>query len=371
MPRVLIVQPYVPTYRVPLFEQLHAKLDEIGIELQIAAPEVRGDQMRRGDASTVAFSREIRSRGVRVGSISLRWKHIQRLVGTADLVVTELASGALDNYVTAVRPGVRFATWGHGYAATSHPNPVDSALENWQLRRSQHFFAYTDKGRIAALDAGLAPHRITVLRNTVDTRQLSEALQRVSSESIEEFRSRHELGDRRWTCFIGGLDASKRLEFLLAAGDEIFSALPEFGLIVAGSGAQEDLIRRAADERPWLAYVGRAGPDDMAAIASLAELLLVPGRVGLVAVDSFVLGLPIVTTRWPYHAPEFDYLIDDHNARLADDRVGSFSLVVQSLLQDESAVERLRSNCLAEAEQYHMPSLVARFSSGIQSALVS
>lgn len=371
MQRVLIVQPYVPTYRVPLFEQLHARLDEVGIELEIAAPRVRGDQMRRGDASTVDFLREVRSRSVQLGRISLRWKHIWRPIAAADLVVTELASGALDNYVTAMRPGVRFATWGHGYAATSHPNPVDSALENWQLRRSRHFFAYTEKGRDAALEAGLTRDRITVLRNTVDTQQLSEALQRVSPESIDEFKSRHELGDRRWTCFIGGLDASKRLDFLLAAGDEIFSALPEFGLIVAGSGAQEDLIRRAADERSWLAYVGRAEPDDLATLASIAELLLVPGRVGLVAVDSFVLGLPIVTTRWQYHAPEFAYLADNRNARVTADDVGAFSLGVQSLLQDRPTIERLRSNCLADSEQYDMPSLVARFSSGIQDALAS
>ena len=84
-----------------------------------------------------------------------------------------------------------------------------------------------------------------------------------------------------------------------------------------------------------------------------------------------MLGLPIVTTRWPYHAPEFDYLTDNHNARVTDDDVGAFSLVVQSLLQDKSAVDRLRSNCLAEAEQYDMPSLVTRFSSGIQAALAS
>jgi glycosyltransferase involved in cell wall biosynthesis len=368
---VLIIQPYVPAYRVPLFEQLHAALDGAGIELEIAAAQVSGDQMKRGDASSLTFSREVRSRSVQLGDISLRWKHVQRLVGAADLVVTQLASGALDNYVTAFRPGVRFATWGHGYATTSRPNRVDSALENWQLRRSRHFFAYTDKGRTAALEAGLAPDRITVLRNTVDTRQLREALLRVSQDRLDEFASRHQLGERRWTCFIGGLDTSKRLEFLLAAGDEIFSSLPEFGLIIAGSGAQEDLIRRAAEEHPWLAYVGRADPDDMAVLASMAELLLVPGRVGLVAVDSFVLGLPIVTTNWPYHAPEFDYLTDHLNARVTDDDVGAFSLVVRSLLRDRSGIDELRLNCLAEAERYDMPSLVARFSEGIQAGLAS
>ena len=371
MKKVLIIQPYIPIYRVALFEQLRDALGDLDIELKIATSEVRGEQLKRGDASTVPFSEVVPTRSVKLGDVTLRWKHVQGLVRSADLVVTELASGALDNYVTAVRPGTRFATWGHGYAATSRPNRLDSALENWQLRRSRHFFAYTDKGRTAALEAGLSTEQVTVLNNTIDTRELRAALERCSQDKISQFVARHQLYGRRWTCYIGGLDKAKRLDFLLEAGDAIHAVMPEFGLIVAGGGADEDLVWRAAAERPWLAPIGRANPDDMAALASIAELLLVPGRVGLVAVDSLVLGLPIVTTRWPYHAPEFEYLIDNLNARVVDDDVHAYSLVVRSLLRDKSAIEALRRNCWRDAKRYEMPTLVARFSEGIQSAIAS
>jgi glycosyltransferase involved in cell wall biosynthesis len=371
MRTVLIIQPYVPAYRVPLFEQLQVALASVDIDLKIACSQVRGDQMKRRDASSVAFSQEVRTRSVGVGSITLRWKHVQEHVNSAELVISELASGALDNYLTALRPGTRFATWGHGYGATSRPNRIDAALENWQLRRSRHFFAYTDKGRTAALDAGLTPSQVTVLQNTVDTNALREAVEQVSARAVSQFRTRHQLEHRRWTCYIGGLDRSKRLDFLLAAGDAIHSAVPDFGLIIAGTGVQEDLIVQAAKERPWLAYIGRVGPDDMAVLASIAHLLLVPGRVGLIAVDSFALGLPIVTTRWPYHAPEFDYLTDNLNARVTDDNVGAFSAAVQALLRDPSAIDALRERCLAEAGRYDMAGLVERFSSGIQHALIN
>ena len=43
-------------------------------------------------------------------------------------------------------------------------------------------------------------------------------------------------------------------------------------------------------------------------LGRVASYMVIPGRVGLVAVDALALGLPVVTTDFPHHAPEVEYL---------------------------------------------------------------
>jgi len=94
-----------------------------------------------------------------------------------------------------------------------------------------------------------------------------------------------------------------------------------------------------------------------------------PGRVGLVAVDSFALGTPIVTTRWPYHAPEFGYLEDGVNARISDDHVADFARVLEELLKSPEQLARLKEGCEAALPQYTLEGMVDKFAKGILAAL--
>ena len=81
------------------------------------------------------------------------------------------------------------------------------------------------------------------------------------------------------------------------------------------------MVEEKAAGSSWLRYVGRAGDGEKRLLGATASLLMNPGRVGLVAVDSFALGLPIATTEWQLHAPEFDYLVPDDNALITENSV--------------------------------------------------
>jgi hypothetical protein len=48
----------------------------------------------------------------------------------------------------------------------------------------------------------------------------------------------------------------------------------------------------------------------MAALSHVSSAIWMPGRVGLVAVDALALGLPVLTTHFPFHAPELEYLVE-------------------------------------------------------------
>jgi hypothetical protein len=94
-----------------------------------------------------------------------------------------------------------------------------------------------------------------------------------------------------------------------------------------------------------------------------------PGRVGLVAVDSFALETPIVTTTWPFHGPEVEYLEDRVNARFARDSVPSYVETVERLLLSRDELLRLKAGCAAAVSRYSLETMVANFTTGVLAAL--
>lgn len=108
--------------------------------------------------------------------------------------------------------------------------------------------------------------------------------------------------------YVGGLDAAKRIDFLLEAFRVAKRLMPNFKLTVVGRGRDEALVRALASDEANLNYVPEARGAELARLGSLADVMWVPGRVGLVAVDSLAMGLPVHTTNFDYHAPEIEFL---------------------------------------------------------------
>jgi len=96
-----------------------------------------------------------------------------------------------------------------------------------------------------------------------------------------------------------------------------------------------------------------------------------PGLVGLVVVDSFALGVPMVTTDYPFHSPEIDYLKNDENGLIVNcgQSAEVYAAAVARLLQDPARLERLRQGALASAPQYTIENMVANFAEGVVRAL--
>ncbi|WP_405722875.1 glycosyltransferase [Streptomyces sp. NBC_01537] len=165
--------------------------------------------------------------------------------------------------------------------------------------------------------------------------------------------------------FIGGLDASKRIPFLLESARRIAAELPGFRLLVAGEGPDRRLVEAAASQpgSPVVA-LGYATRSQMGLLGAVSDVMLMPGRVGLCAVDSFALRTPVVTTEWPWHAPEFEYLIGGCNALITPDDVDSYATAVASLLHDPARLDSFRTACLDAAADYTVEGMAARFRDG-------
>lgn len=367
-PQVAVIQPYITSYRVPLFTELAERLGDAGVDLRLVAARPKGAQARRGDEAHLEGARRVRSLGPVDGLPPLRLKMLPLgRLARADLIVGELAAGCVDSLLLAACTQ-RFAVWGHAYGAVAESSPLDQRVEAWLMRRARHVFTYTDRGRDSALSNGIPDKRITVLHNTIDTRSLARAVERVDADGLAAFRATHGLGPGPVLAYVGGLDDTKRLDLLLDSTRAVVAQIPDAHLLVAGDGASRQQIEDFCRAHPWAHYLGRVDDSQKALIAATSSLLLNPGRVGLIALDSFAMGTPLATTRWPFHAPEFDYL-DADNALITPDEPETYVREVVETLRSPERLDALRQGCRRGLEQFSIEAMAKRFAAGALTAL--
>lgn len=370
MKRVAIIHPWFPQYRAPFFERLIAHAKSRGIEIDVFFGSPPPEWGERGDSVTAAYATLLPTRFFKLGGKSLALKSLRPFMDREpyDLVIVEQAVRNLETFSLIFGPYKRrLAFWGHGRTYTEKIGKFQEFVKMWLTRRGNWFFAYTSGGARAVVSAGFPEDRTTVVQNSINTEQLSREVLAVSQSELTAFKGRFDLRGQT-ALFIGGLDLAKRLPFLVAAADICQKNNPDFRLIVLGDGSHRQVIEQAAESRPWLHYLGRSlGSTKSAALAS-SQIIMMPGRVGLVAVDSFAAALPIVTTDWSYHAPEFEYLKHGQNSLITVDDEEAFALMVEGILADPERLERLRVGARVSAEQYSLEQMVENFLSGLQEA---
>ena len=307
--RVVFLQPYVPSYRVPLFDELSAQLSTEGLELVVAHGRPLGAQSRRSDVGIARdWMSEIQVTHGMVAGADIRYKHASALMRSAQVLVSELASGDLTTWVQLMRRPSRVVLWGHGKSYVAAIRPLDAWIEVQQARRAAHTMTYVESGKAELVRRGVDAGRVTAVGNSTDTVTL-RALADGARSRRDDIMGRLGVGAHA-ALYAGGLDADKRIEFLLSAAERAAELDADFTLIVAGDGEEAGKLR-VLEGKPWLRWVGTADAAKLAELAIAVECVWMPGRVGLVAVDSLALQLPLLTTRFKFHAPEIELLAPD------------------------------------------------------------
>lgn len=368
MPKVLIVHPWLPKYRMPFFRHLQQRLATDGTELSVAVGEPSKDIRARRDSGVEGWIDQLPSREIDFLGRSIVFRSLPSRE-PFDLVILEQAIGNMENYAALVRPqGARIAFWGHGKTYTHPVTGLESYLKTWITNHADWFFAYTSGGAEYVGAHGFPRERTTIVQNAVDTVELHIGMRGMAAGDRADLLAR--LGvdaDAEVGLFVGGLDPAKRISFLLDAAAEVAERRRKFVLVVAGEGSDKQNVLERAGE-PWLRYVGQARNEELGRLATIAKVMLCPGRVGLNAVDSFALSLPLVTTQWPYHAPEFEYL-HSGNSLISPNSLEAYVRAVEGLLDDSDLRARLVSGCVQSGLKYTLDNMVARFADGVGSCL--
>jgi glycosyltransferase involved in cell wall biosynthesis len=161
----------------------------------------------------------------------------------------------------------------------------------------------------------------------------------------------------------------KRLLFLCEACEAVKSMVPQFELIVIGAGPDAEIVKEFAATRDWVHYVGPKFGLERVPYFSVSQILLMPGLVGLSVLDSFALGTPMITTKYPFHSPEIDYLEDGENGLISNDNLTNYAQTVRDALADPGILSSLRNKGRISAQRYTVEAMVSNFAEGILKAM--
>ena len=366
------MQPYIPSYRVPLFSTLKQLLAESGIQVAIAAAQASGSNAARNDDFTnllADFLLEERQWSIGSRSVLLRSLSSTMHAFRPGLVVVEQAIKNMEALPLIFRSGEphnpSVAMWGQGRSYSTRQNWVEAKLKQNLTRRADWFFAYTPAGAEYVVAQGFPRDRTTVLWNSTDTAALKADMSTVTASELDSFRSAHGLRSGHTALFLGGIDERKGMSFLLRSAREIGLVDPDFRLLVGGSGQMQGAVVRAEVSGVPVRFLGRLENRQKALALAAADFLMIPEWVGLVAVDSLASGKPLVSTRHLSHSPEFEYLVEGDTVVLSEHDPSEYAKAVLRLMSTPERLTRLSHLGRQNAAELSIEQMAKNFATGV------
>jgi glycosyltransferase involved in cell wall biosynthesis len=160
----------------------------------------------------------------------------------------------------------------------------------WSARRCAEVVTVSRALKDRLVELGVAPERITVLRNGVD-------LERFRPMAREEARRRTQI-EGATLLTVGHLNEAKGHGIAIDA----LALLPDVRLVVVGEGPRGESLRRRARElgvAERVRFVGAVAPDELPSYYSAADALVLASRnegMANVLLESLACGTPVIGT---------------------------------------------------------------------------
>jgi glycosyltransferase involved in cell wall biosynthesis len=372
MRRVSIIQREIPHYRVRFFEELYTqgRLQGLDIRVYAGTPPVQV-------ASSTAFPYQVlpvRHIG-RMISGSYWMSGLEKAITGSDIVVAPQELQCLTvPYLWAKRRRIckSWIWWGHGYnfqASLRQPamTRIKETIKRVMTRRADGLITYTARGTEYWHQQGLPENRVVPFYNTIDVEGLRKAGEEISQQQRMELKRKLGLEGKYVLLFSGRLYAEKKVDFLLKAFAVLKKSYPDVALLIIGDGEERDNLEQMATrlDRHDVHFLGElVDSKETAAYFSLADLLVIPGAVGLAIVHGFAFGLPLITTESPGHGPELEYLSRENGAMTRIDS-SQYAETIGALLSSPQKLDAMKRSAMAQGDALHLPHSVRRFADGI------
>ena len=370
MNKVVIIQRTLKFYRLPFYNFLKRKLEENGITLVLIYG--KDDNIKFNDAA-IDWGIAIRNYKINLFGRSLYYQPVLQYIHDADLIIVEQASKLLINYYLWFLNLIgykKLAFWGHGIDfQNDNSNSISEFVKKIMTRKVHWFFAYTSLSKRVLETMGYPAERITTTDNTIDVEQIYEGRKKLYKKDLSKIKNQLGIQSENICLFVGGLYKEKRLDFLIESLLVVKKKIGDFQFIVIGDGPEKNNIVNIAVKQKWIHYVGFKDNKEKLPYTEISKLLIIPSLVGLSIIDSFVSGVPLVTTDAKGHGPEIEYLENGVNGIMTKNTVTAYSSSIIELLQSEEKRFMLVEGCRQSAKKYTITNMVNNFYSGLVNAL--
>jgi glycosyltransferase involved in cell wall biosynthesis len=372
---VSIIQTRLTHYRVPLFQKLRESLANYEIGLNLIHGHAKGSEAKKNDAGYLEWAIQLENVTLKLGRTEVVWQPALNYIKYSDLVIVSQENRILLNYLLLVRKVLnhqKIAFWGHGknfqIANPRHPKEV---FKRFFLNKPDWWFAYTVLTEKILLNAKYPASEITVLDNAIDTSELKAFAKSISEDKLCSLRNDLGITGKRVGIFCGSLYSGKRIDILIAAARQVRSRINDFELVVIGAGPDDYLVKEAVKALPWIHYVGPRFGYEKVLFMKLGQVFLLPYAIGLAILDSFALGIPIITMIDGNHSPEIAYLRPETNGIITGNSIEEYANAICILFNDHDKHRAIVEQCLADANRYTIENMAANFTDGIVKCLSS
>ena len=262
-----------------------------------------------------------------------------------DVIVCEAESHFL-GYVTAIFYKILFSRntklilWCF-YALPGVENdrtPFHAFIKKFSRKFIAGFVSYSTFGKAHLISKGYNENKITVAVNVCDTShylKLDEELQLSKNDAKIEVG----VSDKFVVTYVGTLDEAKRPDLLLDISKKLDSN--HFQFFIVGSGPMDDeLASLVKDEKLTnVTLTGRLG-DDLPLYYRASDLIIIPGRGGIVISEAMCFGLPVLVHQ--ADGVEYDLVIPDRTGIIvASDDPTVFSMQIQRISQNSKLLNQM------------------------------
>lgn len=373
MRRVSIIQREIPHYRIRFFEELYAQGRSQNLDVRLYT----GSTPQQSVSPVGFIYSVIPMRVLSKKRLSPYWMSgLESAIAGSEIIVAPQELQCLTvPYLWAKRKQIcnSWIWWGHGYNAQAslHPSAVTTfkeAMKYFMTSRADGLLTYTARGAEYWRRQGLPGNRVSPYNNTIDVEELRGVKAKIGEQQIARLRQYLKIEGKRVLLFSGRLYAEKKVDFLLSAYALLKKSYPDVALLIIGDGEERNTLEQSAQqlELQDVHFLGSVvDPQSTAAYFSLADLLVIPGVVGLAIVHGFAFGLPLVTTDTPGHGPELDYL-SETNGVMTEPDILQYAESIKALLTAPVKLESMKQSARAQGDALYLPLSVKRFVAGIQ-----
>jgi len=312
--RVVIQQPNLARYRLPVYQELASRP---GIDLHLlygddnSVPSVEPDGLRATRVPLKIF--RVLGSEVRWHSAQYAWTDPTKI----DVMVLSWSTRYLSlvpGLVKARRQGIGTVLWGHGYS--KEESGPTAKIRNRISHRADSILLYNHATARGFVENGhSSPERVFVALNALDQQPIAAARNQWLADParLEAFQRQHDLLGTPNVLFVSRFDRRNRVDLLLEAAAKLQSRLPNLVVNLIGRGPEDASLRAQARSLGIASKVRFLGAiyneEELAPWFLSANAFVYPSNIGLSLLHAFGYGVPVITSADAnMHNPEFEAL---------------------------------------------------------------
>lgn len=366
---VQIVQPLIPEYRVPFFQQLIQNHEhQVRVFASRNLPNDRS--IKTADCIDSAFKVDHPCTGFM--NNTLLWQRgilLEDRLTRGDVLVVCGNARFLSNYPLiwqAKRRNIGTVWWGIG--SMPGQNRLRYILRTGIMRWMDVVLLYTEREKEEFLRMGFPAKRLFAINNAIDQGSVRAATANWSPSRLAAFKQEHGLIDKQVFLFCGRLSSKARVDLAIEALALLRSHNKDCLLVIIGDGDQRRNLEALAESLKvthsirWLGAI--FDQNIMAPWFLSAKVFVYPGYIGLSIMHAMGYALPVITHQnMANQSPEVAALIDGQNGILCEENNSSdlCSKILRLISDDDLRLAMSKRALFTASEEFTLSEMVRRF----------